>query len=202
MTKDDGTLQFRGEVTPLMRLLLRRRSFRKYEQGRAAPEHVAEVLDCAKAFAARCQFEAPRLLVVSDDELARVVAASMRGLMVTVNPWLPSARAQHLLLCGAVWPAGSGQAAIERAVGEAAMTMQVALLAATELGLATCWMAGIDHAAVEKAFALPDRASLVAMSPLGLPPAKKGLWDAAVFHLVSKRRKPLETLWMQEQWRS
>jgi nitroreductase len=200
--KDDGKLQFHGEITPLMQLLLRRRSFRKYEQGRAAPEQVTELLACASAFADRCGFVAPRLVLVSDDELARVVSAAMRGLMVTVNPWLPSARAQHLILCGAVWPAQSEPAAIERAIGEAAMTMQVALLAATELGLATCWMAGIDHAAVEKAFPLPDGASLVAMSPLGLPPAKKGLWDAALFHLASKRRKPLEALWMQEQWRS
>jgi nitroreductase len=202
MSKDDGQLRFHGEVTPLMQLLLRRRSCRKYAAGQASPEQIDTVLGRARAFQDRCGLRAPRLLVVSGAELDRVVSAAMRGLMVTVNPWLPSTAARHLLLCGAVWTEGAEPNAIEHALAQAAMTMQVALLAATELGLGSCWLAGIDHEAVEKALALPDGAKLVAISPLGLPPPKKGLWDAALFHLASKHRKPLESLWMKEQWAS
>jgi nitroreductase len=200
MSKDDGQLRFHGEVTPLMQLLLQRRSCRKYAEGSAAAEQIEALLDRARSFQDRCGFRAPRLLVVSGAELARAVSAAMRGLMVTVNPWLPSTAARHLLLCGAVWAEGAEPAAIEHALAEAAMTMQVALLAATEVGLGSCWLAGIDHDAVERALGLPDGAKLVAISPLGLPPAKKGLWDAALFHITSKRRKPLETLWLKEQW--
>ena len=202
MNKDDGQLRFHGAVTPLMQLLLRRRSCRKYGEGAASPEQIEALLERARSFQDRCGFRAPRLLVVSGAELERVVRAAMRGLMVTVNPWLPSTAARHLLLCGAAWAEGAEPAAIEHALAEAAMTMQVALLAATEVGLGSCWLAGIDHTAVEQALALPDGAKLMAISPLGLPPPKKGLWDAALFHISSKRRKPLETLWMKEQWPS
>ncbi len=94
------------------------------------------------------------------------------------------------------------KAGVERALKEAAMTMQVALLAATEMGLGSCWMAGINHERVELALPMPDGARVVAISSLGEPPRKMGLsWDAMTFHLISKRRKPLDAIRMTERWR-
>ena len=202
MTKVDGSLKYRGQVTPLMELLLQRRSCRRYAPGAATPEQVAYVLGCAQVFAARCGFEYPRLSVVEGDAFKAVVGAAMKGLIGKINPWLPFTQARHLLLCGAVLPADDG-AARERALKQAAMTMQVALLAATERGLGSCWMAGINHERIERVHPLPDGASLIAMSPLGAPPERKGFsWDQLLYQLTSKRRKPLDTLWMEERWRT
>jgi nitroreductase len=201
MRKDDGTLNVRGEVTPLMQLLIRRRSCRKYASGSATADDVAGVLGCARRFAERCGFDAPRLLVVSGAERDDVAAAAMKGVIGKVNPWLAFTRAQHVLLCGAVCPPSA--TARERAIKQASMTMQVAILAATELGLGTCWMAGINHERVEHLRTLPDGAALIAISPLGLPPPRMGIsWDTLLHHAVSKRRKPLEVLWMAETWRA
>jgi nitroreductase len=201
MRKDDGSLSLGGEVTPLMEVLLRRRSVRKYTPGAATEEQVAYVMACVQAFIGRVGFAAPRLRVVDGEERRAVVDAATKGLVGKVNPWLPFTRAEHLILCGAVY--GDDRASRERAIKEAAMAMQVAILAATELGLGTCWMAGINHERVELAHPMPDGAKLVAISTLGLPPARRGLsWDALAYHTVSKRRKPLDALRMPERWRT
>lgn len=201
MSKNDGSLNLRGEVTPLMQLLLRRRSCRKYAEGTATPEQVAAILDCVQAFQQRCGLRTPRIEIVGGEERAGVVKAAMKGVVGAVNPWLAFTRAPHLILCSAVCPPdGAGH---DHAIKEAAMAMQVAVLAATELGLATCWMAGINHERVEQLCPRPDGAELVAISPLGLPRERLGLsWDALMFHMFSKRRKALDELWMAERWRS
>jgi nitroreductase len=199
--KDDGTLNLRGATTPLMSLMLRRRSHRRHAIGRAAPEQVAHVIGAALAFMRSASFDKPRVVVVEGEEFSAVIAAATGGLVGKINPWLPFTNARHMLLCGAVYPADEDRRGVERAIAEAAMTMEVAILAATEVGLATCWMAGISHDRVELAYPMPDGARVVAISPLGLPSGSMGLsWDAAAFHLVSKHRKPIESMWMEETW--
>jgi len=203
MSKDDGTLNLRGEVTPLMELLLRRRSVRKYAEGQATPEQVRYILDCVETFTGSAGFDAPRIRIVEGTERLAVIRAATRGIVGKINPWLPRTRARHLILCGAVYPPepDTDRPAVERAIKQAAMAMQVALLAAAEHGLGTCWMAGISHDSVELAYPMPDGARLAAISPLGLRPARMALsWDLLSYHLVSKRRKPLERLWSAERW--
>lgn len=199
MSKYDGALHLRGEVTPLMKLCLQRRSCRRYAEGSATEAQVEAVLGAARRFQERMGFTAPRIAIVDGARMREVVKAALAGVIGKINPWLPFTRAQHLILCGALCPAD--QAGRDRAIKEAAMTMQVLLLAATELGLATCWMAGINHERVESASPLEGGGELIAISPLGLPPAKRGIsWDNLLYHVASKRRKPLADLWMSERW--
>ncbi len=198
--KNDGSLNLRGEVTPLMQLLLQRRSRRKYAEGAATDEQVAAILECACAFQERCGFDAPRIEILGGEERDRVVKAAMKGAIGAVNPWLAFTRARHLIVCSAVCP--PHPAGHDLAIKQAAMVMQVAVLAATELGLGTCWMAGINHERIEQVSARRDGAEVIAIAPLGLPSARMGIsWDAMLYHLAAKRRKPLEALWMSETWR-
>ena len=198
--KNDGSLNLRGEVTPLMKLLLQRRSRRKYAEGVATADQIAAILDCARAFQGRCGFTAPRIEILGGEERNHVVKAAMKGAIGAVNPWLAFTHAQHLMVCSAVCP--PDPARHDLAIKQAAMTMQIAVLAATELGLGTCWIAGINHERIEQLCARPDSAEVIAISPLGLPSARMGLsWDAMLYHLAAKRRKPLEALWMSETWR-
>ncbi len=238
--KHDGSLHKQGEVTPLQRVLLSRRSNRKFAPGEPSREQLSYIVACVDGFRAATKLEAPRIVIIErPEDHSAVIRAAMKGLVGKINPWLPFMKAKHLILCGALYPAADGhgaekgggsaspgqeetndagteklpldsagsrlgheyRAGVERAVKEASMAMQVAVLAATEVGLATCWLAGINHERIEKAYQMPDGARLVAISPLGVPTRKKGLsWDSVTFHLISKRRMPLEKIWMREQW--
>ncbi|MBN1945457.1 MAG: nitroreductase family protein [Bradymonadales bacterium] len=202
MRKDDGSLNLKGEVTPLMQVLLKRRSVRKYGEGAASDDQVAHILECVDRFRQVAGFERSRIVILGDEpRFKAVIKAAMAGLVGKMNPWLALTRARHLILAGAVYPPDGDRAETELAIKQAAMTMQVAILAATEVGLATCWMAGINHDRVELEYPLADGARLIAISALGLPPRRIGVsWDAMMYHLVSKRRKPLEEIWMEERW--
>lgn len=203
MTKNDGSLQLDSAATPLMQTLLERRSVRKYEAAAATADQLHYIGECIDAFRARTGFESPRIVIVErGGGFETVVAAATSGVVGKINPWLSFTKASHLILCGTVYPEGGDRSRTERAIAQASMAMQVAILAATEVGLATCWMAGIHHERIEQAYSMPDGAALIAISTLGTGPSRLSLsWDAVAYHLVSKRRKPLEQLWMREQWR-
>ena len=200
--KHDGSLNIDGSTTPLMQLLLQRRSVRKYRSQAATDEQVTYVEKCVRAFCERMGFMSPRITIVGRGKaFDEVVRGATSGLVGKINPWLPFTQASHLMLCATVYPSDGNRGGTERAIAEASMTMQVAVLAATEVGLATCWMAGIDHEAVERTHQLADGSSLMAISTLGFGPKRMRLsWDTVAYHLVSKRRRPLADLRMAERW--
>lgn len=190
---DDAT-----HLTPLRQLTLHRRSHREYVPGTVADGDIRYVLGCAAEFQRRCGLTAPRIIAIPRGEgFDRITKAATTGLSHVVNAWLPSTNASHLLLCATV-PEPGGQ--LVRAFEEAAMCMQVAVLAATELGHGTCWMTGINHERVEQAHVLPDGARLVAISPLGHPgEGARWSWDSLV-HRMHQDRKALDDVVMREVW--
>jgi len=64
------------------------------------------------------------------------------------------------------------------------------VLAATALGLGTCWIAAFDPAAVREVLALPAAVEPVALTPLGYP--DKGR--------AATGRRPLAELVKYERW--
>ncbi|MFW5878613.1 MAG: nitroreductase family protein [Myxococcota bacterium] len=200
--KDDGAFSREGGPSPLQRILLARRSHRKFGEGQATEEQIGRMMDAVALLMEKAGLRSARLEILGPGpERRAVIKGAMRGLLGKINPWLPFAKAGHMILCGAVYPPGEERRGVERAVAEAAMAMQMAVLAATEQGLATCWLAGIHHEGIEEAYSMKDGAKVVAISPLGLPAARMGIsWDAVAHHLVSKKRKPLDEIWMNERW--
>jgi nitroreductase len=64
------------------------------------------------------------------------------------------------------------------------------VLAATELGLGTCWIAAFDPGAARQVLGLPDGVEPIAFTPLGYPADQPG----------PKQRKPLAELVRYERW--
>src|SRR5450759_226806 len=64
------------------------------------------------------------------------------------------------------------------------------ILAATDLGLGTCWVAAFDPAAARELLRLPDTVEPIAFTPLGYP----------ADDLRPKERKPLAELVRYEHW--
>jgi nitroreductase len=64
------------------------------------------------------------------------------------------------------------------------------ILAATDLGLGTCWVAAFDPAAAREVLCLPDTVEPIAFTPLGYP----------ADDLRPKERKPLPDLVRYEHW--
>jgi nitroreductase len=64
------------------------------------------------------------------------------------------------------------------------------VLAATALGLGTCWIAAFDPVAVREVLGLPDEVEPIALTPLGYPDRDRAATD----------RRPLEELVRYERW--
>jgi len=66
------------------------------------------------------------------------------------------------------------------------------LLKAADLGLATCWLGGtFTRGGFAAAVGLAADEILPAVSPVGLPPGRRSVWDSAIRTLAgSRRRKP------------
>lgn len=73
---------------------------------------------------------------------------------------------------------------------DAAIVMDHLVLAATDLGLGTCWIAAFDPAAAREVLGLPEGVEPVAFTPLGYPADAAG----------AKVRKPLAELVRYERW--
>jgi nitroreductase len=70
------------------------------------------------------------------------------------------------------------------------IVMDHLILAATELGLGTCWIAAFDPDAAREVLSLPEGVEPIAFTPLGYPADRPR----------TKKRKPLEELVRYERW--
>jgi nitroreductase len=73
---------------------------------------------------------------------------------------------------------------------DATIAMDHMILAATALGLGTCWIAAFDPEAARKVFDLPGEVDLIALTPLGHPAKAPAQTD----------RKPLAELVRYDHW--
>jgi nitroreductase len=73
---------------------------------------------------------------------------------------------------------------------DAAIVMDHLVLAATELGLGTCWVAAFDPGAAREILGLPDDVEPLLFTPLGFPADEPG----------AKERRPLGELVHLERW--
>lgn len=73
---------------------------------------------------------------------------------------------------------------------DVAIAMDHLVLAATDMGLGTCWIAAFDPAAAREVLGLPNSLEPIAFTPLGY----------ADDHLGPKRRKTLTEIVKREHW--
>jgi nitroreductase len=73
---------------------------------------------------------------------------------------------------------------------DVAIAMDHLILAATDVGLGTCWIGAFDAQAAREVLGLPDDVEPIAFTPLGYPAAEPG----------SKKRKDLSELVRYERW--
>jgi hypothetical protein len=195
--KYDGNLGYKGAVTPLQRIMLARRSVRRYEEGGVMADHVKALLETHGAFCRKMGFSASRIYIEHEKrDRDRVMAAACSGLAGKGNPWLPITKAQAVMVLACETASAPVIGDRKVALAQAAMAMEAVLLKATELGLGTCWLAAINHAAIEKALMLPAGTYAIAMSTLGKPAQGISIlsWDGMTYHLLSKKRKSLSQI--------
>ncbi len=165
-------------------VIQRRYSVRAYRPDPVEPAKLNQVLEAARLAPTAANLQPFRLVVTQvkgrEDDLHRVYQ----------RRWFTQA---PLVICACGLP-GQGWVRdadrVNYTTVDVAIVMDHLILAATALGLGTCWIAAFDVPAARRVFGLPDHVEPVALTPLGYPADQLG----------PKERKPLGELVRYETW--
>jgi nitroreductase len=164
-------------------LINKRYSVRSYNTYPVEDEKLMQVLDAARLAPTAANRQPIQFIVVGtagrETELKRIYGRdwfSMAPLVICVCTVLSQA-----------WVRADKKCYHEV---DAAIAMDHLVLAATELGLGTCWIAAFDAAAAKEVLQLPEGVVPIAFTPLGYPADQP----------TEKKRKALSELVRYEHW--
>ena len=181
----------------LMDVIKIRRSYRKYTDDEIPNDKIDYLKNVVLEGASAFGFESPHFIFVTKPDVKkRLKKGIFSGLMGKVNPWILRTKAfGFVVVCG--YPDKSQKVDDKYLyISECAFLTELMILAAAEVGIATCWIGGFGEDGIKKALSISDDARVVAVTPLGYPPKKirVATWDYMARNLVSKRRVPIEKI--------
>ncbi|MGC9520903.1 MAG: nitroreductase family protein [Anaerolineae bacterium] len=167
-----------------LELVRKRHSVRAYKPDPVEDVKLQQILEAARLAPTAANRQPFRVLVVTtegrEDELRRIYG----------REWFVKAPL-ILCICGVeaeAWMRShDGKSYMDV---DAAIVMDHVVLAATSLGLGTCWIAAFDPAAARDVLGLPNGVEPIVFTPLGYPDSEPG----------AKRRKELSDLVRYEHW--
>ena len=176
----------------LMDVLRERKSVRSYREDGVEQEKLEKVLEAARIAPSWQNKQCWSFIVVSDKELIKKLGGNING-------WLKDAPLT-IVACGDPRQSGDRNG-VQYYLVDVSIAMQQLVLAATDLGLGTCWLGAFDETVVRQTLGIPDGIKVVAMTPLGYPTEKEGLRGRMTRTLIgSKNRKDLAEMVHRERW--
>jgi len=160
-----------------------RYSVRGYKADPVDDDTLERVLEAARRAPTAANRQPFRLVVVHtrgrETELMRIYG----------RPWFVQA---PLVVCVVAVPGEAWRRSDDKPYDEvdATIAMDHLVLAATAVGLGTCWIAAFDPAAAREVLGLPDDVEPIAFTPLGHPDKPS----------PGSGRRPLEELVRYEHW--
>jgi nitroreductase len=175
-----------------MDVVASRKSVRGYADRKVEEEKLAEVLEAARLAPSWANKQCCKYVVIRD-------RAKMKELSGGINPWLKQA---PVVLAACADPADSGSRnGMDYYLVDVGISMQQLVLAATDLGLGTCWIGAFDEAKVKKLLQVPENVKVVALTPVGYPAENEGLRSKLARRFVAAdKRKPIEEMVHREKW--
>lgn len=157
-------------------LVKQRSSIRKYKPNSVPDEKIRKVLEAASLAPSWGNEYCSRFLVVKNVEIKKKLAEA------SGCTWLSTAPVVIVALAD---PSSSGKRnGKSYYLVDVGISMDHLILAATELGLGTCWVGGFDEKKARKALGVPKSLKIVVMTPIGYPDESP----------EPKVRKPLEEI--------
>lgn len=164
-------------------LINKRYSVRAYKTDPVKDEKLTQVLNAARLAPTAANRQPIQFIVVHtagrEAELTRIYG----------KEWFIKA---PIVICACAIPSQAWIRADNKNYNEVdvAIAMDHLILAATDLGLGTCWIAAFDSAAAKEVLQLPEGVEPIAFTPLGYPADKP----------KEKKRKALADLIRYERW--
>lgn len=184
----------RGSIMEFIDVIHARTSIREYSEKPVEDEKILYVLECARLAPSAANKQCWRFIVIKNTEtIAHIAKTSV------INRWLKTAPV--LIVCCADPTESVTKNSIQYYTVDAAIAVEHLILAATDVGLGTCWVAGFHEEKLKKLLDIPRRIRIVALTPLGYPVAQKGIVERITKTLLqSKKRKTVKEIIHHEHW--
>jgi len=190
-TTSGGTTAI-GGIVEFSQVVRARHSVREFDGRSVDDEMLGYVLEAGRIAPSTGNRQSASFIVVRDPETIRVVGRPY----VMYNKWLPYAPA-IIVACGdklrAQWHHG-----VEFWQVDGAIALEHMALAATDIGLATCWVGLFHPREVRRALGIPRRLNILAMLALGYPLDPTASGDAP--GTKPHNRKPISDFAHWERW--
>jgi nitroreductase len=166
-------------VLNVLECISRRRSVREYSGKQVPREAFEKILDAALMAPSAGDIHPYRIIVVTDNErIRRLAEAALNQTFISQAPVV------IVYLVNLEEAAGYGRRGVELySLLDVGASMENLMLAATSLGLSTCWVGAFNEKSVEEIVGAPKGYRAVSLTPLGYseatprvipPPPKRG----------------------------
>jgi nitroreductase len=165
-----------------MDLVKKRRSIRRYKPDPISDRDLKEILEAARLAPSSSNRQCWRYVIVTDQDVKNKIAEAG-------EKWVN--QAPVVVVACANPELSSHKPGMDYFMVDIGISFEHLILAATNLGIGTCWIAGFKEKMVKEALGVPDEIRVVAYTALGYPDEKKGRVFA---------RKPLRDICFYERY--
>jgi len=171
-----------------------RESIREYSEKPVEDEKINFILECARLAPSWANRQCWHFIVVKDKKIIEDLSKTS-----IINRWLKNAPV-IIVACGDPRQSGSRNN-ISYFIVDVSIALENLILAATDKGLGSCWIAGFDAKKIKEILKIPKHIEVVALTPIGYPAEKKGLIDnLAKIVIQSKKRKSIDKIVDYNRW--
>jgi nitroreductase len=178
-------------IVEFMDVVTARKSVRDYSEKVVENEKLTQILDAARLAPSWANKQCCRYVVVRDRKRIEELSSMFMG-------WIKQA---PVVVVACADPKHSGSRnGMDYYLVDVGISMQQLVLAATNLGLGTCWIGAFDESKVKQALGIPGNLKVVALTPIGYPASvsvKSKLVRSAV---GSDKRKALKEIVHSDKW--
>ncbi len=155
--------------------IFKRHSVRRYQSEGIPQEDLKQILEAGRQAPSAANRQPWHFVVVGDPEQKEAVAQACNG-----QSWM--ADAAYILVA-----VGLPKVSEKWYPVDVAIALQNMVLAARSLGYGTCWIGAFSEQAVKEVCDIPDEATVVACTPLGVPAVSPSARERKSFEDVFSR---------------
>ena len=179
-------------IMDFMDVIEARMSVRSYSDKDVEEEKFTTIFESARIAPSWANKQCWSYILVRDKEKIKKLSMGL------INSWMKHAKA-IIIACGDPKKSGSRNG-MEYYLVDVAISMEHLVLAATDLGLGTCWIGDFDEEKVKQILDIPEKIKVVALTPIGYP-SVEGLRNKVLSKLIrSDKRKTMEKIVHYDKW--
>ncbi len=172
-----------------------RKSIRRFLDTPVEKEKIQTLLEAAIRAPSAMNKQCWRFITVTNKEtIAQLAKCNM-----VFNGWLKDAPAIIVVCADPKESADMND--LPYYMWDSALAMHTLVLAATDMGLGTCYLAAYNEDKVKELLGIPEDLRVVCMTPLGYPTEKRSLTEKLTKAVAgSSKRKPVDEVAHWEKW--